>query len=65
MMLETDDPNLTDDQKRQLRALRRGYRADSAEIKDNGWTVQVTFMDGSSVQVNSKMLKLRASELQG
>jgi len=43
---------LDDTQKRRLRAVRRGYRAEKAEIKDNGWTVEVTFMDGSKASVS-------------
>ena len=35
--LEQDsDLAMDEDQKRRLRAVRRGYRADSVEIKDNG-----------------------------
>lgn len=56
---------LNEEQKRRLRAVRRGYRAEQASVKDNGWLVEVTFMDGSTVSVNSKLLKLKAAELQG
>ena len=56
---------LDDEQKRRLRAVRRGYRAQSAEVKDNGYVIEVTFMDGSKVNLNSKLLKLRAEELKG
>jgi len=55
---------LSDTQKRQLRILRRTYRADKAEIKDNGWQVEVTYLDGSKISVNAKMLKLKAKDLQ-
>ena len=54
---------LDDEQKRRLRALRRGYRAKSVEVKDNGWLLEITFMDGSKVQLNSKLLKLKADQL--
>lgn len=60
-----DEEALDDAQKRRLRALRRQYRAEKAEVKDGGWQVEVTFLDGSKVSVNSKMLKLKAGELQG
>jgi len=56
---------LDDAQKRRLRAVRRGYRAERAEIKDNGWELEVTYLDGSSVTVNTKLLKLKAGELAG
>jgi len=59
-----DVEQLDDNQKRQLRAIRRGYRAEKVDIIDNGWTLEVTFMDGSKVRVNSKLLKLKEKELQ-
>ncbi|MCB0358166.1 MAG: hypothetical protein KDD44_00970 [Bdellovibrionales bacterium] len=62
---EDEFPGLDDTQKRRLRALRRQYRASGVEIKNNGWEIEITFMDGSKVNVNSKMLKLKAPELQG
>jgi len=55
---------LDDSQKRRLRALRRGYRAEKVEVKDDGWTLEITFMDGSKAKVNSKILKLKEKELQ-
>ena len=61
---EADVAGLTDEQKRRLRAVRRGYRAAAVEIKDNGWLIEVVYLDGSRVAVNSKLLKLRANELQ-
>lgn len=54
---------LGEEQKRRLRAVRRGYRAEAVAIKDNGWELEVRFMDGSSVVVSSKLLKLKADEL--
>lgn len=63
-VLEQDsDLTMDEDQKRRLRAVRRGYRADSVEIKDNGWQIEVTYLDGSKVTVNTKLLKLKASQL--
>jgi hypothetical protein len=53
------DLHMNDEQKRMLRAVRRGYRAEGAEIKDNGWDIVITYMDGSKVTVNAKMLKLK------
>lgn len=61
---EKDETGLSEEQKRQLRAVRRGYRAETAQVKDNGWRIEVTFMDGSSVSVSSKLLKLKSCELQ-
>lgn len=58
------EPSLDDAQKRRLRALRRQYRADTVEIKNSGWELEVTFMDGSKATVNTKMLKLKEKELQ-
>ncbi|MCB0322048.1 MAG: hypothetical protein KDD69_00705 [Bdellovibrionales bacterium] len=60
---EVEDDALDDEQKRRLRAVRRGYRAQAATVKDNGWQIEVQFLDGSSVTVNAKLLKLRAKEL--
>jgi hypothetical protein len=57
------DDSLDDEQKRRLRAVRRGYRAESVEVKDNGWCIEIKYMDGSTVSVNSKMVKLKASAL--
>jgi len=57
------EEGLDEEQKRRLRAVRRGYRAQSAEIKNNGWEIEVSFLDGSKVVVNSKHLKLKAAEL--
>lgn len=59
-----EESDLSDEQKRRLRALRRQYRAQKAEVKNGGWEVEVTFLDGSKVSVDAKQLKLRASELQ-
>lgn len=56
---------LDDEQKRRLRAVRRGYRAMEAEVKNNGWELEVTFLDGSKVTVNAKLLKLNADRLKG
>ena len=63
-IVEDLDNGLSDEQKRRLRAVRRGYRAASVEIKDNGWQLEVVYLDGSKVSVNTKLLKLKASELQ-
>ncbi len=54
---------LDDEQKRRLRRIRLGYRAQKVEIKNNGWDIEVTYMDGSKVSVNSKLLKLKADSL--
>ena len=54
---------LDEGQKRRLRAVRRGYRAQSAEVKNNGWEIEISYLDGSKVIVNSKHLKLKADEL--
>jgi hypothetical protein len=51
------------EQKRRLRAVRRGYRASSAVVKDNGWQLEVTYLDGSKVTVSAKLLKLKAGQL--
>ncbi len=59
-----DVEQLDDSQKRRLRAIRRGYRAEKVEVKDDGWTLEVTFMDGSKAKINSKLLKLKEKELQ-
>jgi hypothetical protein len=59
-----DKAELTDEQKRRLRAVRRGYRAESVEVKDSGWLVEVKYLDGSVIHLNSKLLKLKAKELQ-
>ncbi len=56
---------LSDEQKRRLRAVRRGYRAESVEVKDSGWLIEIKYLDGTTVQLNSKLLKLKAKELQG
>lgn len=61
-LIEEDE--LSDEQKRRLRALRRQYRASNAEVKNGGWDVEITFLDGSKVSVNAKQLKLRAPDLQ-
>jgi hypothetical protein len=53
-----------DAQKRRLRAVRRGYRADKVAIKDNGWQLEVEYLDGTKITVNSKLLKLKAEMLQ-
>lgn len=58
-----DGSSLSEEQKRQLRAVRRGYRAESVTIKDNGWQLEVRYLDGSVVTVNTKMLKIRAADL--
>lgn len=59
-----EESELSDEQKRRLRALRRQYRAQNAEVKNGGWEVEVTFLDGSKVSVNAKQLKLRAPDMQ-
>jgi len=61
---QVTDDSLDDEQKRRLRAVRRGYRAAEVEVKDNGWQLEVTYLDGSKVSVNTKILKLKAAELQ-
>lgn len=63
--LDEESADLDDAQKRRLRAVRRGYRAAEAIVKNNGWEIEIRYLDGSSVTVNSKMLKLRASDLTG
>lgn len=60
---EIDIQNLDDKQKRRLRALRKTYRAEKVDIKDDGWTLEISFLDGSKVRVNSKLLKLKEKEL--
>lgn len=55
---------LSDEQKRRLRAVRRGYRAASVEVKNNGWDLEITYLDGSRVTVNAKLIKLKAGQLQ-
>ena len=62
---EASTQDLSDEQKRRLRAVRRGYRAEHAEVKANGWELEVTYLDGSKVTVNTKLLKLKAKELKG
>ncbi len=59
----SESTDLSDEQKRRLRAVRRGYRAESVEVKDGGWMIEVRYMDGSKEMFNSKMLKLQASTL--
>ncbi len=59
-----DEQPLDAAQKRRLRAVRRGYRAADVEIKDNGWQLEVQYLDGSKVSVNTKLLKIKAAELQ-
>ncbi|GEM_PF-4394863 len=69
--LATQDPDedspefslLDDAQKRRLRAVRRGYRADEVQVRNNGWELEVSFLDGSKIVVSSKLLKLKAQEL--
>ncbi len=61
-LIEEDE--LSDEQKRRLRALRRQYRASNAEVRNGGWDVEITFLDGSKISVNAKQLKLRAPDLQ-
>ncbi len=63
--VDDSEAELSDEQKRLLRAVRRGYRVASVEIKDNGWMLEVVYLDGSKVNVNSKMLKLKAAQLIG
>ena len=60
--LNTDD--LDEAQKRRLRALRRTYRADKVEVRNDGWALEITYLDGSKVMVDSKKLKLKISELE-
>ena len=50
-------------QKRRLRLLRRAYRAQSVEIRNGGWELEITYMDGSKVVVNPKLVKLKADGL--
>ena len=61
--LGVDASQLDDMQKRRLRAVRRGYRAASVSVKNNGWELEVTYLDGSTVTVNAKLIKLKAVEL--
>ena len=58
-----DASGLSDEQKRQLRALRRSYRAEKVTILNDGWDLEIRFMDGSTVKVNAKSVKLRSAEL--
>lgn len=58
-----EESELSDEQKRRLRALRRQYRASDVQIKNSGWELEVTYLDGSKVTINAKQLKLRAPEL--
>ncbi len=60
---DLDIDNLDDKQKRHLRALRKTYRAEKVDIKDDGWTLEISFLDGSKIRVNSKLLKLKEQEL--
>lgn len=60
---ELDELDLDEEQKRRLRAVRRGYRAQAVEIKNNGWEIEIRYMDGSTAVVNSKLVKLKAREL--
>ena len=62
---EVNVEQLDDAQKRSLRALRRGYRVEQVEVKDNGWQLEIRYMDGSTVSVNSKLLKINEKKLQG
>ena len=55
--------DLDDEQKRRLRALRRGYRAEKVEVLDNGWKLQISYQDGSKVVVDAKSVKLKAKDL--
>ncbi len=48
---EVNVEQLDDAQKRSLRALRRGYRVEQVEVKDNGWQLEIRYMDGSTVSV--------------
>lgn len=64
LQTQDEDQALDDAQKRRLRAVRRGYRAADVEIKDNGWQLEVQYLDGSKVSVNTKLLKIKAAELQ-
>ena len=61
---KVDIERLDDSQKRRLRALRKTFRAEKIQIKDDGWAIEVSFMDGSKARVNSKLLKLKEQELQ-
>ena len=61
--LGAEAKELDDLQKRRLRAVRRGYRAGSVAIKNNGWELEITYLDGSVVTVNSKLIKLKAGDL--
>ena len=54
---------LDEEQKRRLRAVRRGYRAENVEIKDNGWKIEVTYMDGTKEIFDAKKMKIKKSEL--
>jgi len=62
-MEELNSSQLDDSQKRRLRAVRRGYRADKVEVKNDGWQLEVSFLDGSKALVDAKKLKLKLSEL--
>ena len=59
--LSTD--NLSDVEKRRLRALRRGYRAKAAVVKNNGWQLEVEYLDGTKISVDTKLLKIKAPEI--
>ncbi len=64
MSEELNTDGLDEAQKRRLRALRRTYRADKVEVKNDGWALEITYLDGSKVLVDSKKLKLKVSELE-
>lgn len=55
--------SLDDEQKRRLRAVRRGYRAAEVNVKNNGWEIEIVYLDGSRIVVDSKLLKLKSSEV--
>lgn len=61
MSLATE--NLDDAQKRRLRALRRTYRAEKVEIKNDGWALEIVFQDGSKEVFDAKKIKLKLDEL--
>jgi len=62
MALNTGE--LDDAQKRRLRALRKTYRAESVEIKNDGWALEIIFQDGSREIFDTKKIKLKLPELE-
>ena len=60
---EVNLEELDDSQKRRLRAVRRGYRAEKVSVKNDGWCLEITFLDGSKALVDTKKLKLKLEEV--